>query len=44
MKEGALEAALRLTLGILYGSAKNMTEHHRLMKKKRKMDKLSEFA
>jgi hypothetical protein len=44
MKDGDLKAALRLALGILYGSAKNMTEHHRLMKKKRKMDRLSEFA
>jgi hypothetical protein len=44
MKDGDIEAALRLALEILYGSANNMAEHHRQMKKKKKLDQILKFV
>jgi hypothetical protein len=44
VKDGDMEAALKLVLGILYGVADNMAEHHRQMKKKNKLDRILEFV
>ena len=35
MKQGDVSAALERAYGIIYGAAKNKTQHKRLMKKKR---------
>ena len=40
MKASDMEAALQLVLGILYGSANNMTDHRRQRKKKRKQEEI----
>lgn len=44
LKQGDLAAALERAYGIIHGSARNRTEHKKLMKKKRKMDKILEFV
>jgi len=44
MKDGDIKAALQRAYGIIYGSAKNLTESRRLMKKKRRDEWLGEFV
>jgi hypothetical protein len=44
VKDGDMEAALKIVLGNLYGIADNMAEHHRQLKKKKKLDQILEIA